>query len=74
MGLAGVQENGNGNGDVISEIPLGTKTKYIRMNSDHIEAEEDEEDLATKKHDSNKYIFACAIFASLNSVLLGYGR
>lgn len=69
MGLVDVQENGNGNGDVISEIPLGTKNKYIRMTS---EEEEEEEGLATRKHDSKKYIFACAVFASLNSVLLGY--
>lgn len=71
MGLVGVQENGNG--DLISEIPLGTKTKYTRMTS---EAEEEEEDgLSTKKkQDTKTYIIACAIFASLNSVLLGYGR
>lgn len=72
MGLVGVQENGNGNGGLISEIPLGAKTKYIRMTSDPNEAEE--EGLSTKEHDTKKYIFACAIFASLNSVLLGYGR
>jgi len=71
MGLVGVQENGNG--DLISEIPLGIKTKYIRMTSE-AEDDEEEEGLATKKHDSKKYIFACAVFASLNSVLLGYGR
>ncbi|XP_061375604.1 probable polyol transporter 4 isoform X1 [Gastrolobium bilobum] len=65
MGLVGVQENGNG----ISEIPLGTKTKYTRMDSDFTEAEEG---LSTNKHDTKKYVFACAIFASLNSVLLGY--
>lgn len=72
MGLVGVQENGNGNVDLISEIPLGTKTKYTRMTS---EAEEEEEGLsAKKKQDTKTYIIACAIFASLNSVLLGYGR
>lgn len=71
MGLVDVQENGNGNGDVI-EIPLGAKNKYIRMTSE--EEEEEEEGFATRKHDSKKYIFACAVFASLNSVLLGYGR
>jgi len=72
MGLVGVQENGNGNGDGISEIPLGTKTKYIKMTSDPVE--EDEEVLQSRKYETKKYIFACAVFASLNSVLLGYGR
>ncbi|KAL1335970.1 hypothetical protein AAHE18_10G027300 [Arachis hypogaea] len=71
MGLVGVQENGDGNGDVLSEISLGTKPKYTRMDSDLDEAEE--EDLpSSNKHDSKKYIMACAVFASLNSVLLGY--
>ncbi|WJX26603.1 putative polyol transporter 4 [Trifolium repens] len=69
MGLIGIQENGNG--DLVSEIPLGTKTKYIRMTSDD-SIEEREQGLSTNKHDSRKYILACAIFASLNSVLLGY--
>ncbi|GAU49763.1 hypothetical protein TSUD_386820 [Trifolium subterraneum] len=73
MGLIGIQENGNGNGDLVSEIPLGTKTKYIRMISDD-STEEQELGFSTNKHDAKKYIFACAIFASLNSVLLGYGR
>ncbi|XP_052110888.1 probable polyol transporter 4 isoform X2 [Arachis duranensis] len=71
MGLVGVQENGDGNGDVLSEISLGTKPKYTRMDSDLDEAEE-EELPSSNKHDSKKYIMACAVFASLNSVLLGY--
>lgn len=70
MGLVGVQENGNGNGEGISEIPLGAKTKYIKMSSDPVE---DDEGLQNKRYETKKYIFACAVFASLNSVLLGYG-
>ena len=71
MGLVGVQEHENGNGDALSEIPLGiTKTKYTRMDSDLAEAEEG---LPSNKHDTKKYVLACAVFASLNSVLLGYG-
>ncbi|KAG5104653.1 hypothetical protein JHK82_041623 [Glycine max] len=69
MGLVEVQENGNGNGDGISEIPLGTKTKYIKMTSDPVE---EDEVLQSRKYETKKYIFACAVFASLNSVLLGY--
>ncbi|KAK7246538.1 hypothetical protein RIF29_41407 [Crotalaria pallida] len=72
MGLVGIQENGNGNGQISSDIPLGTKTKYIRMESDATEAEEEEEGLKNNNPETKKYILACAIFASLNSVLLGY--
>ncbi|THG23716.1 probable polyol transporter 4 [Camellia sinensis] len=61
----------------------GTK-KYRRMDSDFWEGEEEKE---KEKHNlsrfdkhhqtkitknTKKYVFACAIFASLNSVLLGY--
>lgn len=59
----GIQENGNGG-----------LLKYKRMDSDGME-----EDVAVlcedKRNDmsSRKYVLVCAIFASLNSVLLGYG-
>ncbi|KAF1895379.1 hypothetical protein Lal_00044029 [Lupinus albus] len=69
MGLVGMQGNENGNGE-ISEIPLGAKTKYIRMNSDLTETEEG---LPINNPETRKFVFVCAIFASLNSVLLGYG-
>lgn len=58
----GIQENGNGG-----------LLKYKRMDSDGME-----EDVAVlcedKRNDmsSRKYVLVCAIFASLNSVLLGY--
>ncbi|KAE9599289.1 putative major facilitator, sugar transporter, major facilitator superfamily [Lupinus albus] len=68
MGLVGMQGNENGNGE-ISEIPLGAKTKYIRMNSDLTETEEG---LPINNPETRKFVFVCAIFASLNSVLLGY--
>lgn len=68
MGLVGIQENGNGNGETC-EVPLGTKTKYIRMDSDLTDAEEA---FPTNNPETKKFVFACAIFASLNSVLLGY--
>lgn len=70
----GVQENGNGTGNGLSEVPLSIKNKYRRMNSDVAEEEEDEEDLSSRRESTKKYVIACAIFASLNSVLLGYGR
>lgn len=71
MGLVGVQENGNGE----VGLSIGTKNKYRRMDS------EDTEDFDDGSHhhhqekrssSTRKYVLACAIFASLNSVLLGY--
>lgn len=74
----GVQENGN-IGDIgLSGVSLGSKNKYKRMDS---EMKEDEDDDALHHHQeedrrsrTKKYVFACAVFASLNSVLLGYGK
>ncbi|OIV99233.1 hypothetical protein TanjilG_06538 [Lupinus angustifolius] len=68
----GIQENGNGELG-LSGIPLGTKNKYKRMNS---ELHEDNDDILQAQEDKRnstwKYVLACAIFASLNNVLLGY--
>lgn len=72
MGLVGVQENGNGEMG-LSGVPLGSKNKYRRMDSEL--TEEDDASQSHHHHVSNstkKYVFACAVFASLNSVLLGY--
>ncbi|KAK9939122.1 hypothetical protein M0R45_015830 [Rubus argutus] len=52
----GIEENENGETG-LSAVPLGFKNKYKRMDSQLTE---------------RKYVLACAIFASLNSVLLGY--
>ncbi|KAL5994524.1 putative polyol transporter 4 [Asimina triloba] len=59
------QENGTGEGN----LDLGKKAKYRRMG---MELTEDEDKQPTTSNESKKYVFACAIFASLNSVLLGY--
>lgn len=70
----GVQENGNGEMG-LSGLPLGSKNKYRRMNS---ELTEDYDDASHQQHQEDrnkstrKYVLACAVFASLNSVLLGY--
>ena len=68
----GVQENGNG--------LVGGKNKYKRMDSDALEEDivlssnhQDQEGVYVEKRDTKIYLLACAIFASLNSVLLGYG-
>ncbi|KAH1098583.1 hypothetical protein J1N35_015504 [Gossypium stocksii] len=72
MGLVGVQ--GDGNGEMA--LSLGSKNKYKRMDS---ELSDDFEDDASHHHhqlerkkSTRKYVLACAIFASLNNVLLGY--
>ncbi|CAK9152499.1 unnamed protein product [Ilex paraguariensis] len=59
-----LQENGNGG-----------KKKYRRMDSDSMEEEDGVSDNHSQQERTNstrKYVMACAIFASLNSVLLGY--
>lgn len=71
----GVQENGNGEMG-FSGIPLGTKNKYRRMDSELSEASDDashHRHQEGRSKNTRKYVFACAVFASLNSVLLGYG-
>ena len=73
MGFVGGEENKNAaeNGVSGSEFSLG-KTKYKRMESEAVETEEDVP-LTKENRNSRIYVFACAIFASLSSVLLGYG-
>ncbi|XP_073125739.1 probable polyol transporter 4 [Henckelia pumila] len=70
MGMAGVQENGNTETGMGIGMALGAKNKYRRMDFH----DEDEDDLLMEKRrkDRRKYVFACSVFASLNSVLLGY--
>ncbi|XP_048141563.1 probable polyol transporter 4 isoform X1 [Rhodamnia argentea] len=53
------------------------KNKYRRMDSDFAEEDdganvESRRQQEIKPSDTQKYVFACALFASLNSVLLGY--
>ncbi|PKI40124.1 hypothetical protein CRG98_039496, partial [Punica granatum] len=67
---------GDGDANGVNGLDLGiNKNRYKRMDSDF--AEEDEavmshQDGGMRQHSTRKYVFACAIFASLNSVLLGY--
>ncbi|KAI3983389.1 hypothetical protein MKX01_013456 [Papaver californicum] len=69
MGL--VEENG-------SDVVASKMNKYQRMDKDD-EFDDELEDAMmklrqqhTRSSDTRKYVFACAVFASLNSVLLGY--
>ncbi|XP_012091563.1 probable polyol transporter 4 [Jatropha curcas] len=65
----GVQENGNGMGD---------KNKYRRFDSDaemdliYSNERQCQEGVLNRKYLTEKYVFACSVFASLNSVLMGY--
>ncbi|KAJ4775520.1 inositol transporter 2 [Rhynchospora pubera] len=53
---------------------MGFKNKYERV--DLLKEEEEDEDLEVKwmqrRRSTKKYVYACALFASLNSILLGY--
>ncbi|KAL7609944.1 probable polyol transporter 4 isoform X1 [Lactuca sativa] len=75
----GVQENGSGGDNGMSSVPLGAKNKYRRMDSELNDYSDDDLEVAPYKQtqqertkSTRKYVFACAVFASLNNVLLGY--
>lgn len=70
MGMAGVQENGNLEMGVGIGMALGVKNKYRRM--DFHDEDEDHLQMEKRRKDRRNYVFACSVFASLNSVLLGY--
>lgn len=72
MGMTGVQENGHGEMGM-SDFPLGSKNKYKRMDSVFTD-DDDQYQLEKRKKSTRKYVFGCAVFASLNNVLLGYGK
>ncbi|KAG1359552.1 Polyol transporter 5 [Cocos nucifera] len=76
MGSTDLEEVGNGNGNGLPRLPrLGEKAKYRRMDAEENEEEGEGEVSATGRSraaQSRRYVFACAVFASLNNVLLGY--
>lgn len=70
----GVQETGD-------DENKGTKNKYRRMDSELTDYGNNDPEVVqynqTQRQRSKrtrKYVFACAVFASLNNVLLGYGK
>ena len=76
----GIQDNGNGEMQ-LSDVPLDTKNKYKRMDSELTDFDDDFNDALhhhqqteERRKSTRKYVFACAVFASLNNVLLGYGK
>lgn len=80
MGEMGLKENGNVEmGMGMSEFPLGSKNKYKRMENEVADYDDDDDDpshhhhqLEKRRKSTRNYVFACAVFASLNNVLLGY--
>lgn len=73
-----LEEVGNGNGNGLPRLSrLGEKVKYRRVDAEVNEEEAEGEVSATGRSrgaQSRRYVFACAVFASLNNVLLGYGE
>lgn len=83
MGMLGLQESGKaggGLGNGLPQLPQVGKGKYRRMDEELVHEGEEEaagispRGVASRKASTRKYVFACAVFASLNSVLLGYGK
>ncbi|CAO2814466.1 unnamed protein product [Amaranthus hypochondriacus] len=59
----------------MSNIEMGSKNKYKRMDSEVGEDDNESLNVRGKKDIANstrRYVMACAFFASVNSVLLGY--
>jgi hypothetical protein len=74
MGLLGAEPAAPNGG----RLPgfLGRQNKYVRMDDVVPPPEEHDGGVAVRSgqsRSSTRYVFACSVFASLNSVLLGYG-
>uniref|UniRef100_A0A0D3G1R8 Major facilitator superfamily (MFS) profile domain-containing protein n=1 Tax=Oryza barthii TaxID=65489 RepID=A0A0D3G1R8_9ORYZ len=77
MGLPGAEPPAASGGGLPGFF--GGKSKYVRMN-DVLPQEQEEDGVGgggggvrvRRSHSSRRYVFACSVFASLNSVLLGY--
>ncbi|PKA55753.1 putative polyol transporter 4 [Apostasia shenzhenica] len=73
MGAVDSPTIGNG---IESRIPNQSAGKYRRMDAYARVVEDEEGEMSELRNsgssDRRKYVFACAVFASLNSVLLGY--
>ncbi|KAK8469571.1 hypothetical protein PHAVU_005G105000 [Phaseolus vulgaris] len=67
----GFQQHGNREVG-LSGIALGSKNEYKRMHSELPEGDDDVLQQEARRKSTRKYVIACATFASLNNVLLGY--
>uniref|UniRef100_A0ACD5XFE5 Uncharacterized protein n=2 Tax=Avena sativa TaxID=4498 RepID=A0ACD5XFE5_AVESA len=78
MGILGAEPAAlNGGSSNLPSLPgfFGRKNKYVRMDDVAPPPEEHEGGGAVRvgrSRSSTRYVFACSVFASLNSVLLGY--
>lgn len=74
MGLVGGE---NGSAD---SLGIGKKNKYKRMGPEIDDEDDFDDDLIhyqrqlEKRKSTRRYVITCAVFASLNNVLLGYGN
>ncbi|KAL3509406.1 hypothetical protein ACH5RR_028807 [Cinchona calisaya] len=74
----GIHDDGGGNGnggdmEMSSVVSLGAKNnKYRRMDSELTDYDDDHHQLEMRRKSTRKFVFTCAVFASLNNVLLGY--
>ncbi|KAL6649226.1 hypothetical protein ACP70R_013450 [Stipagrostis hirtigluma subsp. patula] len=72
-------DGGGANGGGLPALPdfTGGKSKYVRM-GDVLPQEQEGVDgggvRVRQRQSSKRYVFSCSVFASLNSVLLGYGE
>uniref|UniRef100_A0ACD5WII9 Uncharacterized protein n=1 Tax=Avena sativa TaxID=4498 RepID=A0ACD5WII9_AVESA len=78
MGILGAEPAAPNGGSNLPSFPgfLGRKNKYVRMDDVATPPEEHGGGGAVRvgrSRSSTRYVFACSVFASLNSVLLGYG-
>ncbi|KAI5009906.1 hypothetical protein ZWY2020_012043 [Hordeum vulgare] len=74
MGLRGA-EPAAPSGSGMPTLPgfFGRQSKYVRMDEATPPPEHEEEGVCGgRRRSSTRYVFACSVFASLNSVLLGY--
>ncbi|KAD1137714.1 hypothetical protein E3N88_43233 [Mikania micrantha] len=74
----GVEENGSGDLG-LPGVSIGSKNIYRRMDFEMTDYSDEDLEVVQYKQtqqdrssSTRKYVFACAIFASLNNVLLGY--
>ncbi|KAF9590589.1 hypothetical protein IFM89_035907 [Coptis chinensis] len=70
----GIQENSNGDGG-LSTITMGKINRYRRMDAEITEEEEEQvhnHKSSNINNSTKRFVIACAIFASLNMVLIGY--
>lgn len=71
----GSKENGDGDGVSSSTLDFGRKNKYRRIDSVLVDDVDDglvNAQFGDGVNRTRRYVLACAFFASLNSVLLGY--